>query len=362
MIKLHGLKISYFTGKLESYLRYKEIPFEFRSMTATLFTSFLPKETGAMQMPAVELPDGRWMTDTSPIIDWFEAEHPEPPILPSDPVQAFLCRLIEDYADEWLWRPAMHYRWSYPATAKLLRRQIVDEMTADIPLPAWMKRIQVERRQRANFVRGDGVDDATRDHVEQGYLRALEILQPIVDSRPFLFGARPTLADIGLLGPMLRHFSMDPAPAAIMRETAPAVMAWVYRLWNARASRIAGDALNETPADLSPLLREIAETHLENLCANAAAWGAGGKRYEARIQGAHYRNLPVSRYRVWCLEKLQERLRETPDAARPALEAMLDRHDCLEPLRRIEKPDSGYDPERRAPFGKSIPVYENVRN
>ncbi len=26
MLKVYGLKVSYFTGKLEAYLRYKEIP------------------------------------------------------------------------------------------------------------------------------------------------------------------------------------------------------------------------------------------------------------------------------------------------------------------------------------------------
>ena len=29
-----------------------------------------------------------------------------------------MSRLLEDYADEWLWRPAMHYRWSYEADAR----------------------------------------------------------------------------------------------------------------------------------------------------------------------------------------------------------------------------------------------------
>ena len=64
-------------------------------------------------MPAVELPDGRWMTDTTKMIQWFENELQENTILPKDPVQSFVCFLIEDWADEWWWRPAMHYRWHY---------------------------------------------------------------------------------------------------------------------------------------------------------------------------------------------------------------------------------------------------------
>ncbi len=240
MTKLYGLKISYFTGKMEGYLRYKEIPFEFCSMTATDFNRKIPDKTGAMQMPAIELADNRWMTDTSPMIDWFELQYPDNPILPEDPSQAFICRLIEDYADEWLWRPAMHYRWSYPASSKLLRRQIADEMATDVKIPKWLVRMSIEKRQCSNFVIKDGVTKENLDHVERGYLQLLKILSTIFKDRPFIFGDKPTLADIGLFGPLFRHFSQDPIPGEIMRETAPTVIEWVYRLWNAKASRLGG--------------------------------------------------------------------------------------------------------------------------
>jgi glutathione S-transferase len=58
-------------------------------------------------MPVIELPDGRMMTDTTPMIDWFEAEYPSVHVVPTDPVQRFFSKLLEDYAEEWLWRPAM---------------------------------------------------------------------------------------------------------------------------------------------------------------------------------------------------------------------------------------------------------------
>ncbi len=360
MIKLYGLKLSYFTGKLEGYLRYKDISHEYCSVTAVDFSRRLRDKTGAMQMPAVELPDGRWMTDTSPMIDWFEKQYAEDPILPADPEQAFIGRLIEDYADEWLWRPAMHFRWSYPTSAKLLSRQIVDEMTPDLKLPAWLKRWRVEKRQRRIFVLNDGVSPETWDHVEQGYTRLLAILETVFQNRPFIFGDKPTLADFGLFGPLFRHFSQDPVPAAIMRETAPAVAEWVHRLWNARASRLDGTLVSGIPEDLKPLLREIAETHLENLCANAQAWSVQDSKFDAELQGAQYSGVPTSRYRVWCLEKLQERFAEVNGPSANPLKQLLEQQGCLEPLLRITNPASGYDKEREAPFGRSIAVYENL--
>ncbi len=362
MIKVYGIKVSYFTGKLEGYLRYKEIPFEYCPATADYFGKVLPDKTGAIQVPAVELDDGRWMTDTSPIIDWFEREYTDYPILPGEPVQDYVCRLIEDYADEWMWRPAMHYRWSYPASAKLLRRQIVDEMNPKLPIPKEVFRQRTEFRQLTNFVRNDGVNSDTWDHVEQGYLRLLEVLKTILEDRPFVFGERPTLADIGLFGPMFRHFAMDPVPAVIMRETAPSVMEWVYRLWNARGSKLGdGRLLDGIPDDLLPLLKEIGETHLENLCANAVAWEHKLPTFGPLIQGVQYRNVPTSRYRVWCLEQLQERFVAVEGEAKEELTALLKSQKCLEPLTRIETPNSGYDPNHEVPFGRSIKVYENLK-
>lgn len=361
MIKVYGVKVSYFTGKLEAYLRYKEIPFEFCSATTEYWNKIIPEKTGAVQMPAVELPDGRWMADSSPMIDWFETQYPEHPILPSDPVQAYLCRLIEDYADEYMWRPAMHYRWSYPASSKLLRRQIVDESAANVPFPRWPLRMRIERRQHLNFVANDGVTKETWDHVEQAYLRLLKILTPIFEDRPFVFGATPTLADIGLMGPLFRHFAMDPVPAVIMRETAPSVMEWVYRLWNTKASQVSGEPISGVPDDLLPLLTEIGETHLENLCANADAWAKSEKSFAVTLQGTRYQNLPTSRYRVWCLEKLQERFEELTPPAQDTLRSLLDKTGCLEPLMRLSNTNSGYDADRTAPFGRSIAVYENVK-
>ena len=359
-MKLYGLKVSYFTGKMEAYLRYKEIPHDFCVMSAHDFIRRIPAATGAQQMPAIQLDDGRWMTDTTPMIDWLETQYTDQPILPADPLQAFICRLIEDFADEWLWRPAMHYRWSYTESAHLLRRMIVDGMGKDIKAPGFLKRWQTHRRQFRNFVVGDGVSDSTREHVERGYLHVLALLQAVFDKRPFLLGERPTLADIGLMGPMLRHFGQDPTPAVIMREQAPAVMEWLYRTWNARASRTNGPLVDGLPADLMPLLEEIAQTHLENLCANAKAWAAQEKSFNVSLQGTSYENVPTSRYRVWCLEQLQAQFREADIASGHVLRDVMEKTEALEPLLRIEQPNSNYDPEHKVPFSRSIPVYENV--
>eukprot|EP01035_Chromulina_nebulosa_P009099 gene9100-12295_t len=93
------------------------------------------RATGMAQMPAIELADGRWMTDTTAIIAWIEARRSGPEVTPRDPALRFYSLLLEDYADEWLWRPALHYRWSFQPDTALMGRRIAAEMLRDVPGP-----------------------------------------------------------------------------------------------------------------------------------------------------------------------------------------------------------------------------------
>jgi glutathione S-transferase len=354
-LRVYGSAISYFTGKLEGYLRFKEIAYERVAMTP-LVRARVGRRTGTTQMPAVELPDGRWITDTTPMIAWLETQQPEPAVIPPDPLQGFVSRLVEDYADEWMWRPALHYRWSHRGDAQLLSRRIVDEMVT-IPLPGALKRAAIRLRQRSRSVRGDGITAATRPHVEGVYLRALEQLDAVLAETPFLLGARPTLADFGFFASMFRHFALDPTPGALMLERAPRVFAWVARVWSARAPTTQGALATGVPATWSPILREIGDAYLPYLGANAEAWKARAPRFDAVLQGVRYERLPTSRYRVWCLESLQRQLAALPDAPRAEARRLLDAHGCLEPLLRVAAPESGYDPDGAAPFVRGLPVF-----
>ncbi len=354
-MRVYGSKVSYFTGKLETYLRYKGIAYE--RLPLIRYSKKVRDHVGTTQMPAVELDDGRWMSDTTPIIRHFEEKYPGTPVLPEDPVLRFLALLIEDYADEWLWRPAMHYRWSYRYDRELLSGILVDELLGHIRAPRFVKKILIVRRQRNGFVVGDGVSSATRQHVESGYLAVLANMTRMLDGRRFLLGDSPSIADIGLMGPMLRHFGHDPTPADIMRERAPAVYEWIARLWNSKASAATPVWVDALPEDAQPMLREICETHLVQLEHNARAFGKNARRFDVEIQGCAYRNLPVSRYRVWCLEVLRKRYGALQTGERALLRSLL-AYPAAGILWAAERPArSGYDEAFEAPFNRAMNVY-----
>ena len=356
MVEVYGCKISYYTGKLETYLRYRSIPY--RNYPTLGHQKRLRAETGVSQMPVVQIDDGRWATDTTPLIAWFESQQPEPSLYPQEPVLRFLAHLIEDYADEWLWRPAMHYRWSGHADRCYAAEAIYNDLMAG---RSWIPRFvgirMLKARQFLGFVRGDGVRSESRDHADRTYLTALDRLQAIFEIRPFVLGEQPTLADFGLMGPMLRHFSQDPTPAEIMRTRAPAVYEWVARMWNEKAKTSGLETISVPDEPLIDLVREGVETHLVQLRQNAEAYSRGATRYDLLVQGTRYARVPTSRYRVWCLEALGREWDRLSDQDKQALRGAVDRpeFDVLNEVGTYAP--SAYDPEGLAPFNRAINVF-----
>lgn len=353
---LYGSTISYFTGKLEAALRYKEIDYRSEPMRSQAQRGLIPQATGVFQMPAFQLEDGRWLTDSTLILQWLDQAYPAYPLLPQDPVLRFVSLLLEDYADEWLWRPAMHYRWHYAPDAARLSRHISQELLSDMPGPLWLKQFFVRRRQRRLFTAGDGVSAHTQAHVEGIYLGTLTALEAMFANRPFMLGARPSLVDIGFFGPMFRHFSQDPTAAALMQERAPHTQAWVDRMWASRGSQMQGDWVRVLPQDFAPLLREVGQAYMPYLLANAQAVAQGHKRFNVTIQGCAYQQVRTSRYRLLCLEMLQHHFAALSALQRVELDAIFAGSGISPALRAQLPARSGVDVVTHSAFSPGLPM------
>ena len=353
---LYGSTISYFTGKLEAALRYKEIDYRSEPMRSQAQRGLIPQATGVFQMPAFQLEDGRWLTDSTLILQWLDQAYPAYPLLPQDPVLRFVSLLLEDYADEWLWRPAMHYRWHYAPDAACLSRHISQELLSDMPGPLWLKQFFVRRRQRRLFTAGDGVSAHTQAHVEGIYLGTLTALEAMFANRSFMLGARPSLVDIGFFGPMFRHFSQDPTAAALMQERAPHTQAWVDRMWASRGSQMQGDWVRVLPQDFAPLLREVGQAYMPYLLANAQAVAQGHKRFNVTIQGCAYQQVRTSRYRLLCLEMLQHHFAALSALQRVELDAIFAGSGISPALRAQLPARSGVDVVTHSAFSPGLPM------
>jgi glutathione S-transferase len=297
---LYGLDVSYYTGKTKAFLQYMDVPFKFEVMTLRLH-HLVFYMTGMNQMPALQTSDGSFLTDSSAIVRHYLTEAGERRV----GAVGFLERLMEDYADEWLWRPAMHYRWSFPKDASLRAHSLATTTLRDMLLPLCVRRWIMKNRQYIKYVPGDGVTAANREHVEDIYARVLACLSGVLESRKFLLGDKPSPVDFAFFASFGNHFGLDPTPKEIMQRTAPDVFDWVTRMWSVKRVDFGGiDLPDAIPSDLDPIFRDIGACYLPYLVENALAFQSGRAHFEMTLEGYSYR-FPTNMYRVWCLEQLQ---------------------------------------------------------
>ena len=257
---LYGGEISYFTGKVRAYLRYKGIPFEERAATREAYQEVILPRVGWPVIPVVITPQDETLQDSSDIIDALERQFPEACVYPSGPRQRVAALLLEVFGDEWLKLPAMHYRWNHNTD------WIIREF-GRLSRPDLDEAGQREIREKAcRPFRGSlpalGVTDVTAPAIERSYEGLLGELEAHFSRHDFLFGSRPSIGDFGLIGPLYAHQFRDPASGALMHRLAPAVVAWVERMMD--PVPCSGDFLadDEVPETLLPVLRRMAREQL----------------------------------------------------------------------------------------------------
>ena len=364
--RLYVSDSSYYSGKLEAYLRYKDIPHERIEINIDVMREQILPATGFMKVPVMQCPDGRWLKDTTPMLQWLDRQHPQYPVYPEDPATRFLALLVEDYADEWLWRPAMYYRWRFADSHRLRRARLGHELARGTIHSSWLMGWYFRWRQSLVFVRGDGVRAHNEAQVQALYLRTLQRLTRLLEARPFLLGARPSLVDFAFFASMFRHFALDPYPAKIMVDTAPAVWAWVARLWNARGPRYASRGLEDfSSSDWDGLFDDIGAEYLPYLDRNAQAYAAGLRRFDLRLPRhpresgdpeTLYPRMPVVRYRVACRSQLLKAFRALPPAERERVQQRLAASGAAQWLASAQDVAAGLDAEFELPLAQHYPA------
>jgi hypothetical protein len=252
-----------------------------------------------------------------------------------------------------MWRPAMYYRWQFADSHTLRRLRLGEELSRGTwhsqTLLGWYFRW----RQYLVFVKGDGVRAHNRPQVEQLYLNTLRQLSALLETRPFLLGSRPSIVDFGFFASMFRHYALDPHPAKIMLDTAPAVFAWVARLWNARGARECGGTLDDfSDPNWDSLFASVAGDYLPYLDANAAAWARGEKRFDLRIGATVYPSMPAVRYRVAARGQLLKAWAVLDADAQSRVQARLKASGIAAWLTTAQPVDAGLDAEFELPLAQ----------
>lgn len=309
LYRFYASEISYFSGKVRPFFRYKDIPYEEIAPTPQAYREVIVARTGLAFIPVVITPDDVALQDTSEILDELERRFPMPPVYPQTPVQRVVAYLIELYADEFGVLPAMHYRWSFPESEAKARADFANASGNPQTAGTFADRM----KGSLPFL---GVQPATMPAIEAHTRDLLDILSRHFAAHEYLLGSRMSLADLALLGPFYAHLYLDAVPGRLLRETAPRLCSWIERM-NHPAPR-SGEfvAADELPATLRPFLELIGRDAAPLLldCARAVEeWadskppdlvepprGVGG--HETALRGVRFQRF-TSPYTLWMMQR-----------------------------------------------------------
>jgi glutathione S-transferase len=315
--KVHGALGSPYSMKVRAAMRAIRLPHVWVPMTADIRGDVLG-QVKAPVIPVIQTPDGHWTNDSTPFLLALEDEGRA--LLPPDPVQRFACLLIEDMADEWTMKAMFHYRWHYAEDAEWCANWL---MYDSLPLAG---RDQVEqaaagiRERQISRMALVGCTPETKPVIEGSFARVTKHLEEVaLGDTLFLFGNRPSLADLAFYG-QIKVMSVDPTPMAFLRKDRPYFYRWLDMVDD--ASGIDGEWTDEPSAPAKALLAVAGDTYLPFLSANEEALKAGHETFSLELDGKPYTQ-GVFKYQLRCLMALREAWKDLPEEAREKLAAMI---------------------------------------
>lgn len=272
--RIFGSENSPYSTKVRSYFRYKKIPHEWIIRSGETMAEY-KKYARLPIVPAVATPEDEALQDSTPIIEEMERRIPAPSIHPADPTLRFLSELLEEFGDEWGNKWMFHYRWARDIDQKTVAHRLVSEMMAEAPedqIEAMAINIR-ERMSGRGFAVGS--NEKTAPLIETSFQDGIALLEKHLENRPYLFGGKPCLADLGL-GAQVYQALIDPTAGEILRSKAPKTAAWSETILDPKDQ---GDlepwaALEPT---LTPLLASEVCYFLAWSNANADAIAAGAE-------------------------------------------------------------------------------------
>lgn len=230
-VQLWGGPASLWTGRVRAYFIKKRIDYqEIRSAHPRYKADIYPL-LGYFAVPVTELEDGTVIQDGTDTMEYFEARHPERPMIPATPVQRAVAWLVECFGCDLFFIPAMHYRWSFPEQEAFIFTEFARVASLHTDPDKQFPDVEPTRSFFRDFPRQMGVTPETIPAIEASHIECLEHLNAHFTHHPYVLGGHPSIADFGLIGPLYAHLGRDPVPADLMKKIAPHVFRWTERMF-----------------------------------------------------------------------------------------------------------------------------------
>lgn len=330
MYTINGDLGSPYSMKMRALMRYRRIVHiwqhgaDAHSLAAT--------KVKAPVIPVLEYPDGSFHNDSTPVLYDLEKRHAERSVVPPDPAQAFIAHLLEDFADEWLTKAMFGYRWLEEVDQVQMSRWLAFDAAKGGGLEqsqGFAKQIRDRQVGRMAIV------GCTRENfplIEASTRTILQALEDHVVNEHFLFGSRPSLAEIAIYG-QLSQLGVDPTAQEMMRADYPYAFRWLLHIDD--MSGIGGE-WDAADAPFKPivgeLLEQVGSVYAPFLLANAAAMEAGEETFSMEAIGKPY-SQGTFKYQIKCLTDLRTRYAALDADAREKVDPILEENNCLEFLK-----------------------------
>jgi glutathione S-transferase len=293
-------------------------------------------------IPAVRLPDGTGMQDSTPIMEYFDtlpnvtSSHP-----PGD--LRFVSQLLEEYGDEWANKQMFHYRWHRPIDQRIVSLRLASEMLKDNASESILVQMSDGIRTRMSG-RGFAVgsNEITGPMIEQSFRESMAQLEKHLSTRTFLFGTKPSFGDFGL-GAQIYQALIDPTAGKILLLHHPRVVEWCTSMLSPSQS-LAHSGAFESWDTLAPTLEPFLEDHVGDIFlkwmdANHRCVQSKSKECVVALRYGTWKNVVLGpqKYQKKSLKVLREKFAK---ARTKSLDLLLKRTGCFDTLAKTSSSSS----------------------
>ena len=292
---IYGAELSPYSVKIRAYFRYKEIPHKWIIRDQKSNVEF-KKFAKLPIVPLVVTPEKKGLQDSTPIIKLLEQQHQNNSVAPPEIHTAFVARILEEYADEWLNKAMFHYRWRYEDDQLSASERFVGLMIPSwankIPLLKWALKRKLAATIRKRMISRlwvVGSNATTENQIEQSLDSFLHLSEQHLQGRPYFFGFRPSIADFGIWGQVYNMWT-DPTLNQIIESSYPETLKWIKRMLHPKQEG-EFELWESLEATLMPILKQdLAAVFMPWLEANNKALVKGEKELTVKIKGNDFKH------------------------------------------------------------------------
>lgn len=213
-----------YAHKVQRVLRYKGLAFSVHEVGWLERAETLPKLSGSNKLPVLDYGDQR-LEDSTDICLFLDQHHPDPPLIPADPVLAARCHFLDDWSDEVLQWYAVYEQ----------HRITEGDFVADAYFAGLPEDFREVARQRAAEGAGknlhrQGMGRYPKEKIMADIQRGLDGLCAFIEADGFLAGPAPSLADMAVFGQLHRRMAGTNPWLQEQVTMRPALVDWMGRI------------------------------------------------------------------------------------------------------------------------------------